>query len=162
LAKALQNLNKDRAGAILLVVLGTGVILVSRGYGIGSLGRMGSGFVPLTLGVLLVLVGIGIGVTAAGSTQSPDKAVDTGAGLHGLVDWRSWLGILGSVIAFIVVGRTLGMVPATFAVVFISALSDRGNTIRHAALLALALTVAGVVIFHFGLRIQMPLFSWGF
>jgi hypothetical protein len=162
LAKASQRLNKDRAGAILLVLLGAGVIIVSRDYGIGSLSRMGSGFVPLTLGVLLVLVGIGIGLTAADSTAFPKKSGDMEAASHGFLDWRSWLGILGGVLAFIFVGRTFGMVPGTFAVVFISALSDRGNTARHATLLALALSVAGIIIFHFGLRIQMPLFSWGF
>ena len=162
MAKASQSSNKDRAGAILLILLGTGVIVVSRDYGIGSLSRMGSGFVPLTLGVLLVLVGIGIGLTATSPTTFRERAGDIDAASHGFIDWRSWLGILGGVLAFIFVGRTFGMVPGTFAVVFISALSDRGNSVRHAALLALALSVAGIIIFHFGLRIQMPLFSWGF
>jgi Tripartite tricarboxylate transporter TctB family len=161
LANASPRVTKDRAGAILLILLGAGVIIISRDYGIGSLSRMGSGFVPLTLGVLLVLVGIGIGLTATSPTTSRERAGDIDAASHGFIDWRSWLCILGGVLAFIFVGRTFGMVPGTFAVVFISALSDRGNSVRHAALLALALSVAGIIIFHFGLRIQMPLFSWG-
>src|SRR6202012_760139 len=108
--------------------------------------RMGSGFVPLTLGVLLVLAGIGVGLTAS-AAPPPERTGDSESASHGFIDWRTWLGILGGVLAFIFVGRTFGMVPGTFAVVFISALSDRGNTVRHAALLALALSVAGIVIF---------------
>ena len=50
--------------------------------------------------------------------------------------------------------------PATFAAVFISALGDRTNSVRDAALLAAGITIAGVLIFSLGLKLSFPLFTW--
>ena len=52
------------------------------------------------------------------------------------------------------------VLPASFAAVFISALGDRRNTWRSAAALAAGLTVLGVVVFHYGLHLLLPLFTW--
>jgi hypothetical protein len=156
----LRNLNKDRLSAILLVLLGTSVILEGRRYGIGSLRSMGPGFFPVILGVLLVLVGVAIGLSAPASTPSSAKK-PIARGHPRLVDWRSWSCILGGVVGFILVGRTLGLAPATFAAVFVSALGDRRNNLRDAAFLASGLTIAGALIFHVGLHVQIPLFAWG-
>lgn len=154
----MQNLNKDRLSAILLVLLGTTVILEGGRYGIGSLRSMGPGFFPVILGVLLVLVGVAIGFSAPASTPSSVAAIARDR--PRLVDWRSWSCILGGVLGFILLGRTLGLAPATFAVVFISALGDRRNNLRDAAFLASGLTIAGALIFHVGLHVQIPLFAW--
>jgi Tripartite tricarboxylate transporter TctB family len=153
-------MNKDRISAILLVLLGMGIILEGRQYGIGSLRGMGPGFFPVVLGVLLVLVGAAIGLTAPASTPSSEGAAIARSDPR-LVDWRSWSCILGGVMGFILFGRTLGLAPATFAAVFISALGDRRNHLRDAALLASGLTIVGALIFHVGLHVQIPLFAWG-
>jgi hypothetical protein len=160
MGNALQRLSKDRISAILLVLLGMGVILEGHQYGIGSLRSMGSGFVPVVLGVLLVLVGIAIGSTTPTSQPSSKTVVAAHAGPR-VVDWRSWSCILGGVLAFIVSGRSLGLAPATFATVFIAAFGDRRNNARDAVFLATGLTIAGALIFHVGLHVQMPLFAWG-
>ena len=54
-----------------------------------------------------------------------------------------------------------GLVPATFALVFISALGDRTHTLRSALLLSVFVTAIGIVIFSWGLELQFPMFSWG-
>jgi hypothetical protein len=156
-AVPLSGLNKERTGGILLLLVGMGVVLESRNYGVGSLGNMGSGFVPLALGVLLVLLGLAIGFTSVSAVQSGDG----GEGGHGSVDWRGWACILGGMGAFILLGTTLGFVPATFATVFICAIGDRNNSLRDSAILAVVLTIVASLIFHYGLKVQMPLFSWG-
>ena len=73
-----------------------------------------------------------------------------------LVQWRGWLCIVGGVLAFVVLGERGGLVPASFAAVFISAMGDRRNTWRSAA----GLTALGVVVFHYGLHLLLPLFTW--
>jgi len=75
------------------------------------------------------------------------------------VQWRGWLCILGGVAAFVVLGAHGGLVPASFASVFVAALGDRRNSVRDAALLALAMTAFGVVVFHYGLHVLLPLFG---
>ena len=50
---------------------------------------------------------------------------------------------------------------ATFAIVFISALGDRRNTVKSAFLLAAAMVVVCLIVFSWGLQLQFPLFRWG-
>ena len=156
-----RSLRKDHLGALLLIALGAAVLVLGYGYRIGSLNRMGAGFIPVALGGLLIAVGIAIGVTAA----APGRAmVDPlpGDGPHGgAPEWRGWLCILGGVVAFAGLGTWGGLVPATFASVFVSALGDRQNHWRGAAVLAGIVTVFCVIVFHYGLKLQLPLFQWG-
>ncbi|MCJ9713295.1 tripartite tricarboxylate transporter TctB family protein, partial [Bordetella hinzii] len=51
--------------------------------------------------------------------------------------------------------------PATFAIVFISALGDRTNTLKQALLLSVSMCVIAVVVFWWALQLQLPLFRWG-
>ena len=94
-------------------------------YPIGSLSRMGPGFYPMALGAILALVGLALIATARFSrTQTEDKVLPP--------EWRGWFLICASIVAFVVLGKYGGLVPATFAVVFISALADRENTLLAA------------------------------
>jgi hypothetical protein len=62
---------------------------------------------------------------------------------------------------FIILGKYGGMVPATFACVFVSALGDRETTLKAALILAAGITVSGVILFAYLLKIPMPIFQWG-
>jgi len=148
------TLNKDHLGALLLIALGIGVVVLGNGYRMGTLTTMGAGFIPVVLGGVLVVVGAVLGLTAGTAASSPK------AEARHPPEWRGWLCILGGVAAFVVLGNHGGLVPAAFASVFISAMGDRKNTLKGAALLAAAMTVAGVLIFSVGLHLQLPLFQW--
>lgn len=149
----LRRLSKDRVSAALLILLGLSIVAGSLTYRMGTLTRMGAGFIPAVLGTLLALVGVAIGLTAEPGDFGDAKTAPT--------EWRGWLCILGGIFAFVGFGVYGGLVPATFAVVFISAMGDRGNSIRDAVLLATGLVVAGVLIFSYALHVQLPLFAWG-
>lgn len=155
-----KNLGKDHYGALLLLALGGAVFALGLGYKMGSLNRMGAGFIPVVLGALMVMVGIAIGVTAAPPGQETIAHPLPGDGTHTGPEWRGWLCILGGVIAFVVLGEHGGLLPATFASVFISAMGDRNNTVKGAALLGAILTVFCLIVFHYGLSLQLPLFQW--
>ena len=58
---------------------------------------------------------------------------------------------------FIGLAKPAGLAPATFACVFVGALGTRETTLREAALLALGVTVFGVLLFSFGLKVQFPI-----
>jgi hypothetical protein len=151
--KPLRRFSKDRVSAVLLILLGLSIVAGSLTYRMGTLTRMGAGFIPAVLGTLLALVGVAIGVTA--------EPGDFGDATTTPTEWRGWLCILGGILAFVGFGIYGGLAPATFAVVFIAALGDRGNSIRDAALLASGMVLASVLIFSYGLHLQLPLFSWG-
>jgi hypothetical protein len=147
-----RRMNKDRVSGALLVLLGAGIVLQAFSYRMGSLTRMGAGFIPAVLGTLLLLAGIAIAATA--------EPADFGTSESAPTQWRGWICILAAVLAFVVVGSHGGLVPATFVTVFIASLGDRQNSLRDAALLALGVTLAGILIFSIGLQMQFPLFTW--
>ncbi|MGN6528171.1 MAG: tripartite tricarboxylate transporter TctB family protein [Burkholderiaceae bacterium] len=157
---------KDHAGGALLVAAGIAVVAASLGYGVGSLRQMGSGYFPLALGVVMALMGAVLLATTPwrdAPQPPPDDALPGGEHAHlaGPV-WqpRGWLCIVGALGAFVVLGDHGGLVPASFASVFIAALGDRRNGPRDAALLAAGMTAFGVIVFHYGLHLLLPLFQW--
>ena len=158
----MNKLTKDRLGGALLVATGAAAALAGIGYDMGTLRQMGSGFYPVVLGALLALIGL---VLLATATRAPDAHLATApaetAHLSGpAVQWRGWLCILGGALAFVVLGQHGGLVPASFVSVFVAALGDRNNSVRDAAALAALMTILGVVVFHYGLHLLLPLFQW--
>lgn len=154
---------KNHYGGALMVLVGLSAIYASSTYHIGSLERMGPGYFPCAVGVLLAFVGV---LIACSGSKEEDAAEVTGVPAkdthaHGLPDLRGGLCIVLGVAAFQFFGAYLGLLPATFAIVFISALGDRENTVGKSALLALAMVVVAAVVFHWGLQLQLPLLSWG-
>lgn len=150
---------RDYYGGALMMLIGLGAIIQGANYGIGSFTAMGSGFFPVALGVILVVLGIGIAATAR--RAPPERTTEALAEAKAPPQLRGWLCILGSVAAFVVLGKYGGLLPATFAVVFISALGDRDNSLLDAFVLATAMSAVCVVVFWWALQVQFPLFTWG-
>lgn len=152
------KVNKQDAWAsALLCALGLFVVVQGSHYNLGTLSRMGPGFFPVALGVLLIFLGI---LNLFTSTLGSDDD-DEDAALSSPPEWRGWLCIIGGVVAFIVLGRYGGLVPATFALVFISALGDRTHNLLTALALSTFVTILGIIIFAWALELQFPLFRWG-
>lgn len=144
---------KDLAGGLLMLVLGLATIFQSLQYELGTLRHMGPGYFPLVLGVILAACGLLI-------TIGSRNAVAQIAGPRLSPEWRGWLCICTGIVAFIVIGEYGGLLPATFAIVFISALGDRQNSLLTAVLLALFMTLICFVVFWWLLQVQLPLFRW--
>jgi hypothetical protein len=145
---------KDLLGGALILVLGLATAFQATRYDIGSLRRMGPGFFPLALGVILMVTGMLI-------IAASRRAVTGPAAVRLPPEWRGWICICAAIAAFIVMGRYGGLLPATFAIVFISALGDRHNSLRTAVLLALSMTLICLVVFWWLLQLRLPLFGWG-
>jgi len=152
--RLINKSNRDYYGGALMFVIGLGAILQGRTYSMGTLSRMGPGFFPVSLGVILALAGAAIALTARfAEREAEEKALPP--------EWRGWFCISLSILAFVVLGKYGGLVPATFAIVFISALGDRQNTVKSALLLAAAIVAICLVVFWWALQMQFPLFGWG-
>lgn len=147
-----KRLGRDGVGGLLLLSLGTAIALRAQNYPLGTVRRMGPGFMPSIYGVLIAAVGLVLVATALGrGSQGTDAAPP---------DVRAAACILGGLAVFVAAGASLGLAPATFGAVFVAALADRGNSLRDAGLLAGALTVLAAVVFSWGLGLQLPLFRW--
>jgi hypothetical protein len=146
--------NRDYFGGALMIVIGAAAAFQGRNYPIGSLSRMGPGFFPVALGIILVCAGIAIIATAKLAAHDHEKKELP-------PEWRGWFCIGLSIVAFVLLGKYGGLVPATFAIVFISALGDRENTLKGALILSLAIVAVAVIVFWWALQVQFPLFTWG-
>ncbi|UHC19549.1 tripartite tricarboxylate transporter TctB family protein [Methylobacterium currus] len=141
------TLVKRYAAGGLMVLFGLAVVLEARTFGLGSLTRVGPGLFPMIVGSALGLVGVLIAVTPEAGHEAEEG---------GRPDWRGWACIVLGILLFVLLGEHLGLGPATFACVFVSALGDRQGSPRAALLLALAMTVVAGLVFTLGLKFQMP------
>jgi len=158
--RAPSKFKKDYYGGALMVIVGVAAAYTGYGYRVGELAHMGPGFFPVALGTLLAFIGVLMVISARGQEPSPEPAVSHG---HpgGMPDMRGCVCIVLGILAFLLLGEYGGLLPATFAIVFISALGDRDNTLLEALLLSLAMVVIAVVVFWWALSLQLPLFQWG-
>jgi len=167
---------REVAAGVTMIGIGLLVVLESTTYTIGDAARMGPGYFPMLLGGLLALLGIVIALSvdpeeaekfdAAGAADKATEAASTAAlpadkGNARRARLRGMACIIGGIVAFMVLGRWGGLVPATFALVFISAMGDLNNRLKSSLILAATVTVFGTLIFHLGLQLQFPLFRWG-
>lgn len=159
--KPLLKLKKDYYGGALMVVVGLVSVYAGLDYKTGTPAHMGPGFFPVAIGALLALTGLLIALAARSDTGPAKSGAGHGHG-QGLPDLRGCVCIIASVLAFLLFGVYGGLVPATFAIVFISALGDRTNTVFQATLLALAMCIVAVIVFWWALQLQLPLFQWGY
>lgn len=152
----LNDYNRDYYGGALMFLLGAGAIYLGLSYEVGTLSHMGPGYFPVAVGAVLAAMGVLIALSARvpGAKGGVEKKALP-------PEWRGWAAIILSNIAFVVLGHYGGLLPATFAVVFIAALGDRQNTLKNALLLALAMTAVCFVAFAWALKVQLPLFTWG-
>ena len=141
----------------LMTLIGAAVTFNSwQYYSLGTLTHMGPGMFPLMLGITLTFVGVLILGAAAATPLSDNERV-----LPERPEWFAWVCILAGPVLFIVLGEFFGLVPATFACVFVPALGDRTATLKGSAILAAGVTVVGTLLFTYILKIPFPMFRWG-
>jgi hypothetical protein len=150
---------KDYLGGGLMFLIGVYAIIQSLQYKLGSLTDMGSGFFPAALGLVLAVIGIAIAMRTR--NEGIGDMINQITAPVARPQWRGWMCIVLSVIAFVAFGEYGGLIPATFASVFIAALGDRDNSLLSAFVVALAMVAVATVVFWWALQVQFPLFSWG-
>ncbi len=139
----------------LMILFGMLMALHGPSYQLGTLMHMGPGFLPTALGVILIGLGVAIGATAATVPDGEDEDI-----LPAQPQWFAWACILASPLVFIIFGSYGGMVPGTFACVFVAALGDKEATWKSSLLLAALITAFGVALFSYVLQIPMPVLQW--
>ncbi len=146
----------------LMMLIGLGAAVAGGTDQVGTLQKMGPGFFPLALGILLTLLGVAIAGTAAGGTETAEKtAMEGESAIPARAEWRGWLCIVAGPVLFILFGHYGGLAPATFACVFVAALGDREATVKSSLILAAGITVLGIVLFAYILGVPFPVWQWG-
>jgi len=156
---------RDYCGALILCGLGVAVAIKAQSYHLGTLQRMGPGFVPMALGVIMAMIGVVL--LLATLLRHRASSADAGMALPSAevkiplkAEWRGWLCICAGVLAFGLMAERAGLIPATFACVVITAMGDRDNSWRDALILAAGVAIFAVGVFWWGLDVRLPL-VWG-
>jgi len=139
---------KDILAGALFIALGLAFGLGALAYEIGDPLRMGPGYMPLVLGILLV--GLGIGVVIKGLLAGEGDAI-------GGVDWRAIALIVAALLFFGLTVRGLGVAGALFGATLLASLARARTTPVEAVVIAASLTVLSVVLFIFILQLRLPL-----
>jgi hypothetical protein len=139
---------KDILAGSVLAVFGLAFAIGAATYQIGTPLRMGPGFFPLGLGVLLVLLGIAI--VAKGLLAGDGEAI-------GPVPWRAMVLIVAGVMFFGATVRGLGVVPSVFATTILAAFAAHRPSVVASLIIAVGLTILCVLIFIVALRLRLPL-----
>jgi hypothetical protein len=143
---------RERIGSLTLV--GVGLLLVSQGLSmpLGTLASFGPGLFPTIIGSLMVLV-------AGGLVLFPERLETEEEGSESFA-WRSMLFVSAGMIAFSLLIKTTGLVPATLAVVLLSSCGDRTARPLQAIALAIVMALLGTTIFIWGLNLPLAIVRW--
>jgi hypothetical protein len=140
---------RDLIGGILIVALGCGFFFSSQDLAFGTAVRMGPGYFPAMLSVLLILLGIAMILLAL---RRPSTPLDFAA-----ISWRGVALVLGSIVIFGLAMRGLGLAPTIATVVLLAASASRYARIKTAVPLAIFLVVFCCLVFITGLGLPLQL-----
>lgn len=143
---------KDFGAGLLYAGFGAAAILMARDYGMGSASRMGAGYFPTALGVLLMVIGIVSLVRSFVSTGAP----------IGTIAWKPAALVTSSTLLFGLLLRPAGLVPALVVLILVSAFASSRFRLQWRALgLMAALIAFCALVFVKGLGLPVPLLgSW--
>jgi hypothetical protein len=138
---------KDFYAGLIFIAFGAIGALLGPRYGLGTAARMGPGYFPTALGIILVLMGFAVSLRSLKQMGEP------------IARWqaRPLLLVTSAVVAFAFLLGPLGLVAAILALVLIAALAGGEFRPREVALLYLALTMLAVGLFVYGLGLPFRL-----
>jgi hypothetical protein len=142
----------DFWSGLMFFSFGAVAVYVAREYPMGAAMRMGPGYFPTYLGVLLMIMGVVIavrGILARGEEIS---------------GWavRPLLILSAAILVFAYAMDTLGFVPALVLLIIGAALASREFRVLEALLLAAVLIAGAVAIFIYGIELPYRLFWWSY
>lgn len=140
--------NQDLVAGGLFALIGIATSLSSLGYALGTMRRMGPGYFPLLLGILLALLGATLMVQAW--RKGADEPVEWGS-------IRPPLFVLGGLALFGLSLPKAGFVVANALFIGFTSYAGREFSLRESVLLACALTAMAIIVFVIGLNLQIPL-----
>ena len=138
---------KDWYGGLLLVAFGIAAIVLAQDYPLGSAARMGSGYFPRLLGILLTLIGCVLILISLRNQGSPIPTWK----------WRPTLVVLGSVVLFGAIVQYAGLAFSTVVLIVMSSAATTEFRAKEAVTSAIGLAVLAVAVFILGLKLQLPI-----
>jgi hypothetical protein len=138
---------KDFWSGVMFVAIGLGALIVGTKYTLGTAARMGPGYFPRILGILLIGLGAVLALRALRSNGAP------------VPRWklRPTLIVLGSVVVFGAIVQQVGVALSTVILIVLSSAASHEFRAREALVAGLILAALAVGVFVVGLKLQLPI-----
>jgi hypothetical protein len=139
----------DLAGGLIVFAGGCAVAIGATGYRLGELTRMGPGYFPMVVGIVLALMGLGL-VLASRATATSLPALRL----------RPALAVFAGLIFWALTIERLGLAPSTLGLVILVSLAQDKPSLRMIAATAAFLIAFSVGVFLYALAIPIPAIRW--
>jgi hypothetical protein len=139
---------KDFWSGVMFMAIGFAFAIIVRvfEYPMGSASRMGPGFFPFYLGLILGLLGIAIVI----------ESFATSGGPVGRLAWKPLIWVLGAVVIFGLLAKSLGLVISIVLLVMVSAYASHEFRWKESLALGAGLAVFSWLVFVKGLKLPFP------
>ena len=148
---------KDFFSGLMFIVVGGAFALGASTYTIGNGARMGPGYFPLVLGVLLAIIGIAVTFTSmVVETEDGDKI--------GKFAWKPLFFIIAANLVFgasigglpLIGLKPLGLIVGIYLLTYIASHAGEEHNFKEVAVLATILAALSYVAFIMLLKLQFP------
>ena len=152
---------KNFWGGLLFIALGAlfaviahgvkfGGTVLLNGYTMGTPARMGPGFFPFYLGLILVILGLVVAIGGLRKAEGEDGRIER---FH----WGPILWVLGAVVLFGVILKAVGMLLAGVLLVVVASIGSPTFNLKRSVVLATGLSAFCALVFVWGLKLPIPL-----
>jgi hypothetical protein len=138
---------KDFYAGLLFVVFGIAAVVIGSNYNLGTAARMGPGYFPRILGLLLIALGAALALRALRLNGSPLPAWP----------WRPTVVVLFSVAIFGLIVNYAGVVLSTIFLIVAASSASHEFRWRESLVSGIALAALAVGVFLIGLKLQLPI-----
>jgi hypothetical protein len=137
---------KDFYAGLLFIAFGVAAIAIGSNYALGTAARMGPGYFPRILGILLVTLGAILAVRATRLQGTPVRAFK----------WRPTLVVLGSVVLFGLIVARAGLFVSTVVLIVGASAASHEFRWKQALVSGIFFALLAIAVFVLGLKLQLP------
>jgi hypothetical protein len=143
---ALIRHQKDFVSGLLFIAFGAAAITIGSNYALGTAARMGPGYFPRILGILLILLGA---LLALRSLRLKGDAMPA-------LKWRPTVIVLGSVVGFGLIVEKTGLLVSTILLIFCASTASHEFRWKEALVSGVFFALLAIAVFVLGLKLQLP------
>lgn len=149
---------RDFVSGVLFSAFGMAFAWGATTYTVGTAARMGPGYFPLMVGILITILGLVITIKSITVKTEDGEPI-------GRIAWRPLIFIIGSNLIFgvLLVGvrsiglPAMGLIVAIYALTFVASLAGDQFKFKEVLILATVLAVGSYVAFELALKLNFPI-----
>ncbi|HEX9278487.1 MAG TPA: tripartite tricarboxylate transporter TctB family protein [Casimicrobiaceae bacterium] len=141
---------KDFFAGLLFIAIGVAAIAIASNYPLGSAARMGPGYFPRILGILLIALGAVLALRALRLQGSPLPRWP----------WRPTVVVLASVVLFGAIVNAVGVAISTVVLIITASAASHEFRPKESLIAGVLLAALAVGVFVIGLKLQLPIWPW--